>query len=81
VATPLSYRDYQGSNDGSMYGIEKDYRHSAKTFIPPQTRLPNLFLTGQNLNVHGVLGVTISALMTCGELLDIEQLLGDINVA
>jgi len=79
VATPLSYRDYQGSSDGSMYGIEKDYRNSAKTFIPPKTRLPNLFLTGQNLNVHGVLGVTISALMTCGELLDIEQLLHEIT--
>ena len=79
IATPLSYRDYQGSGDGSMYGIEKDYRNSAKTFIPPKTRVPNLFLTGQNLNVHGVLGVTISALMTCGELIDIEQLLVEIN--
>jgi len=81
VATPLSYRDYQGSSDGSMYGIEKDYRNSIKTFIPPKTRLTNLFLTGQNLNVHGVLGVTISALMTCGELLDMELLLMDINAA
>ena len=81
IATPLSYRDYQGSSDGSMYGIEKDYRNSVKTFIPPRTRLPNLFLTGQNLNVHGVLGVTISALMTCGELVDIEGLLNDINSA
>src|SRR5882672_3264006 len=26
TSTPLSYRDYIGSDDGSMYGIVKDYR-------------------------------------------------------
>ena len=81
VATPLSYRDYQGTADGSMYGIAKDHRNSFKTFISPRTRLPNLFLTGQNLNLHGILGVTISALITCGELLNIEDLLAKINKA
>lgn len=81
VATPLSYRDYQGTSDGSMYGIAKDYRNSFKTFIAPRTRLPNLYLTGQNLNLHGILGVTISALITCGELFNIEELLAKINKA
>jgi len=81
VATPLSYRDYQGTADGSMYGVAKDYRNSFNTFIAPRTRLPNLFLTGQNLNLHGILGVTISALMTCGELVDIEELLSKINAS
>ncbi len=81
VATPLSYRDYQGTADGSMYGIAKDHRNSFKTFISPRTRLPNLLLTGQNLNLHGILGVTISALITCGELLNIEELLAKINKA
>ncbi len=79
VATPLSYRDYQGSADGSMYGILKDYRNSFNTFIAPRTRVPNLFLTGQNLNLHGILGVTISALITCGELLNIGELLREIT--
>lgn len=81
VATPLSYRDYQGTADGSMYGIAKDYRNSFNTFISPRTRIPNLFLTGQNLNLHGILGVTISALITCGELIDIGELLEKINSA
>ena len=81
VATPLSYRDYQGTADGSMYGIAKDYKNSFKTFIAPRTRLPNLYLTGQNLNLHGILGVTISALITCGELLNMEELLAKINKA
>jgi len=78
VATPLSYRDYQGTADGSMYGVAKDYRNSFKTFIAPHTRIPNLFLTGQNLNIHGILGVAMSALITCGEFVEMEQLLDEI---
>ena len=81
VATPLSYRDYQGSADGSMYGVAKDHHNSFSTFIAPRTRLPNLLLTGQNLNVHGILGVTISALITCGELVDMGELLKKINAS
>lgn len=81
VATPLTYRDYQGTADGSMYGIAKDYRNPMRTFMTPRTKVPNLFLTGQNLNLHGILGVTISALMTCGELVDMDAMLENINNA
>lgn len=65
TATPLSYRDYIGNHDGSMYGIVKDHRNPLKTFISPRTKLPNLYLTGQNLNLHGILGATMSGLVTC----------------
>jgi all-trans-retinol 13,14-reductase len=65
TATPLSYRDYIGNDDGSMYGIVKDYRNPLKTFISPRTKLPNLYLTGQNLNLHGILGASMSGLVTC----------------
>lgn len=65
TATPLSYRDYIGTDDGSMYGIVKDYRNPLKTFISPRTKLPNLYLTGQNLNLHGILGASMSGLVTC----------------
>jgi len=65
TATPLSYRDYIGNDDGSMYGIVKDYRNPLKTFISPRTKLPNLYLTGQNLNLHGILGAAMSGLVTC----------------
>ena len=64
TATPLSYRDYIGTDDGSMYGIAKDYSNPLKTFISPRTKIPNLYLTGQNLNLHGILGATMSGLVT-----------------
>lgn len=79
AATPLSFRDYLGTADGSLYGVQKDYKDALKTMITQRTKLTNLYLTGQNLNLHGILGVTISAVMTCGEILGLDWLLEQIN--
>lgn len=81
VATPLSYRDYIGNDDGSMYGIVKDYSNPLKTFISPRTKVPNLFLTGQNLNLHGILGATMSGLVTCTAFLGNEEIIEKIRNA
>lgn len=74
ATTPLSYRDYTATVDGSAYGIIKDYRRPQIGFISARTKLENLLLTGQNLNVHGALGVTLTAILTCSELLGKEYL-------
>jgi all-trans-retinol 13,14-reductase len=81
VSTPLTLRDYTGTDDGSLYGITKDYRDPMKTFISPRTKIDNLLLTGQNLNLHGVLGVTVSAVSTCAQILGIDSLLEKIKNA
>ncbi len=81
TATPLSYRDYIGNDDGSLYGIVKDYKNPLKTFISPKTKIPNLYLTGQNLNLHGILGVAISGIITASIFLDSEKLIEKIRNA
>jgi all-trans-retinol 13,14-reductase len=81
TATPLSYRDYIGNDDGSMYGIVKDYSNPLKTFISPRTKLPNLYLTGQNLNLHGILGATMSGLVTCMAIMDNESIIEKVRNA
>jgi len=81
TATPLSYRDYIGNDDGSMYGIAKDYRNPLKTFISPRTKIPNLYLTGQNLNLHGVLGAAMSGLVTCTAFMGNESVIEKIRNA
>ncbi len=78
TSSPLSYRDYIGTDDGNMYGIVKDFNEPVKTMISVKTKVPNLLLTGQNVNLHGVLGVTESALVTCGTVLGKEYLLNKI---
>ena len=81
TATPLSYRDYIGNDDGSLYGIVKDYKHTLKTFISPRTKLPNLFFTGQNLNLHGILGTAMSGIVTCCALLNDSSIINKIRNA
>jgi all-trans-retinol 13,14-reductase len=81
TATPLSYRDYIGTDDGSMYGIAKDYSNPLKTFISPRTKIPNLYLTGQNLNLHGILGATMSGLVTSVAFLGSEDIIEKIRNA
>lgn len=80
-STPLTFRDYIGNLDGSLYGVIKDYNAPLKTFITPKTKIPNLYLTGQNINLHGILGVTISSLVTCSEFVDKRVLLEKIKRA
>lgn len=81
TATPLSYRDYIGNDDGSLYGIAKDYKDALKTFISPRTKIPNLYFTGQNLNLHGILGSAMSAIVTTNALLGNDNIIEKIRNA
>jgi all-trans-retinol 13,14-reductase len=81
ASTPLTFRDYIGVRDGALYGIEKDAADPVKSFISPKMKVENVLLTGQNLNMHGVLGVTVSAVLTCSHLLGTDYLLEKINKA
>jgi all-trans-retinol 13,14-reductase len=80
-SSPLTYRDYTGTVDGSLYGILKDCNEPLKTLISAKTKIPNLFLTGQNIILHGVLGVTIGSVTTCSELVGLKHLVKQINKA
>jgi all-trans-retinol 13,14-reductase len=81
TATPLSFRDYIGNDDGSLYGIVKDYKDPLRTFISPRTKLPNLYFTGQNLNLHGILGAAMSGLVTCIALIGNDNIIEKIRNA
>ncbi|MCW3160983.1 phytoene desaturase family protein [Chryseobacterium oryctis] len=72
TSSPLSYRDYIGSFEGNMYGYLKSSENPLKTMVSPRTKIDNLFLTGQSVNMHGILGCTIGAFNTCSEILGKE---------
>ncbi|MDO4162984.1 MAG: NAD(P)/FAD-dependent oxidoreductase [Bacteroides sp.] len=74
ISTPLTYRDYTGAPEGTAYGLRKDFRDPLMTLLSPRTPIPNLLLTGQNLMLHGLHGVTMTALFTCAEVLGKEAI-------
>lgn len=74
TSTPLSFRDYIGTKNGSIYGYEKDSENPYKTMFSPKTKIENLYLTGQTVNMHGILGCTVGAFTTCSEILGSEKI-------
>jgi len=79
TSTPLTLRDYTGSRKGSMFGVLRQSDDPYKTRISARTRIPNLFFTGQNTIMHGILGVTIGSVATCGEIIGLKYLIERIN--
>ncbi|MBR6054581.1 MAG: NAD(P)/FAD-dependent oxidoreductase [Bacteroidales bacterium] len=69
TSTPLTWRDYTATESGSAYGIMKDWRNPLGSVISPRTPVQNLFLTGQNLNLHGILGTSMTSFLTAGAVL------------
>ncbi|MBP8602872.1 MAG: NAD(P)/FAD-dependent oxidoreductase, partial [Bacteroidaceae bacterium] len=69
TSTPLTYRDYTGTRNGSLYGIAKDVNLGAAGRVSFRTRVPNLFLAGQSVNSHGILGVLMGSFVVCDNLL------------
>lgn len=71
-SSPLTYRDYTLTPNGSCYGVRKDYHNPMMTLLSAKTPVPNLLLTGQSLTLHGLLGVTMTALFTVAEIIGKE---------
>jgi all-trans-retinol 13,14-reductase len=79
TSSPLTYKNYTATKEGSTYGILRDCNFPTQTLVSQRTKIPNLFLTGQNINSHGILGVTIGAIITCAEFLGINKVIKEIN--
>ena len=74
TSTPLTYYDYTGTEGGSMYGIAHDIHLGVACRVPHRTKIPNVLQTGQNINSHGILGVSVGTIVTCSELLTAEHI-------
>lgn len=78
-SSPLTIRDYFNNRLGGMYGVRKDCNNMMLSQIPPATKVKNLFLTGQNIGLHGICGVPLSAIITSEIFLGRERLLEKIR--
>lgn len=73
TSTPLTYRDYTGTINGSAYGIVNDYNNAIKSILSVRTKIRNLYLSGQNINFHGMLGVSITSLITANSIIQDDE--------
>ena len=64
ASSPLTFRDWLGTAKAGAYGLFKDSTDIASSLIPIRTKVKNLLLTGQNVNMHGIGGVPMTAIET-----------------
>ena len=76
IGSPLTFRDRLGSPGGAVYGVG----HSLGQINPGvRTRLPGLWLSGQGTLMTGIVGASLSGLMTAGEMEGLESLWEEIR--
>lgn len=79
TASPLTIRDFYGVKEGSISGFSKDCRNIVLSQLPVATKLDNLLLTGQNVNLHGFCGVSLTAITTAEAILGRNYVINKIN--
>jgi all-trans-retinol 13,14-reductase len=79
VSTPLTNLHFNGSVDGSAYGIYHSIQNTGPRAIGPRTKVLNLLLTGQNCLFPGLLGAAISGLRTSGHVVGIKPILSELK--
>lgn len=79
TSSPLTIRDYYGVKDGSICGFAKNCQNIVLSQVPVVTKVRNLLLTGQNINLHGFCGVPLTAINTCEAILGMNYIVNKIN--
>ena len=79
ASSPLTIRDYLGNKEGSNYGFQKDSHNLMLSQMSVATKVKNLFLTGQNVNIHGFCGVSLTAIETAEALVGHNTIVKKIN--
>lgn len=79
TSSPLTIRDYYNVKEGSMYGYRKDCENITLSQVPIYTKIKNLYLTGQNINLHGICGVPLTAINTAEAIVGENIIVNKIN--
>ena len=62
VSTPLSMQWFCGWNRGELYGLDHDPVRFGQDWLRPRTRIPGLWLTGQDIMSCGVAGAMMGGM-------------------
>lgn len=69
TSTPLSTNYFCAYKRGELYGLNHDPERFEQTWLRPQTRIPGLYLTGQDVLSCGVGSALMSGVMTSASVL------------
>ncbi|MGB5470698.1 MAG: hypothetical protein WBM64_09800, partial [Woeseiaceae bacterium] len=64
VSTPLSTNWFGGYHQGELYGLAHTAERMQQEWLRPQTKIPGLWLTGQDTLTCGVTGAMMAGMLT-----------------
>lgn len=79
AASPLTIRDYYNTPEGAIFGNRKDCENIILSQLSVYTKIRNLLLTGQNINLHGICGVPLTAINTAEAILGTNTIVRQIG--
>lgn len=79
TSTPLTHWHFNGSEEGSSYGIYHSMQNTGARALGPRTKVLNLLLTGQSCLFPGLLGAATSGLRTSGHVVKIKPILRELE--
>ena len=74
VSTPQSTNWFSGYQRGELYGLDHTAERLQQDWLGPRTRIPGLWLTGQDTLTCGVTGAMMSGLMTTMALVGMRKI-------
>ena len=69
LATPLTFEFFTGAPSGTIYGYPATPDRFRKTWLAPKTPIRNLYLTGADAAILGVMGALMGGVATASTLL------------
>ena len=64
LSTPLTAKFFTGHRGGNIYGLPVVPKRYQARWLGPHTPVKNLYLTGSDAGVHGIVGAMMSAVVT-----------------
>jgi all-trans-retinol 13,14-reductase len=64
VSTPLSTNWFGGYQQGELYGLAHTPQRMQQSWLRPKTKIPGLWLTGQDVLTCGVTGAMMAGMLT-----------------
>jgi all-trans-retinol 13,14-reductase len=75
VSTPLSTEWFSGYRRGELYGLDHSPERLQQDWLGPRTRIPGLWLTGQDTLTCGVAGAMMAGMLTTTAMVGMRKIL------
>lgn len=75
-ASPLTYESYTGTSGGAAYGLQQSVN---QVKLGTRTSVVGLYLAGQSILMPGIMGASISGVISVANILGMEELWGELQ--